>query len=266
MNKAQIEGDERKNVEGVEAEGEGDEYYMVGEEQTLGPMEHLELPPSSVYGYSYSHHYSGNDIRVLDLSRYLPDKSRPRNRHGHGSRHLDWVKAQMMMWGATPTPITALLHVEFVADDPNTDMPPRWLNYAREEVVRCLSEPMTVFVRATGQQVTIKMLFWRQNARSHYFMTAAGYNDTIKTAFVHGALGKAEMRLREAKLALRVVYLMTRPMDASAMSFTTSAPSEATVSSPVLSSREMQAKMAELQTCKPTAPTPSKETPAKESQ
>lgn len=127
------------------------------------------------------------------------------------SRHMEWVNRRVAACRLTPYPVTAVLSLEFVPDDPKTPMRQGWLDEARRTVVSALDSPVTVVL--DGQyHVVVSVKFVRQNRKSHFFVTTSGWADPFKQAFVSGALGLAEKTLRDSGLPLRVSFVLTKPM------------------------------------------------------
>lgn len=127
------------------------------------------------------------------------------------SRHMEWVTQRIAMCRLSPYPVTAVLSLEFVPDDPKAPMRQGWLDEARRTVVAALDSPVTVVL--DGQyHVVVSLKFVRQNRKSHYFVTTSGWADPFKQAFVSAALGSAEKTLRGNGLKLSVSFVLTKPM------------------------------------------------------
>lgn len=127
------------------------------------------------------------------------------------SRHMEWVTQRIAMYRLSPYPVTAVLSLEFVPDDPKTPLRHGWLDEARRTVVAALDMPVTVVLDG-HYQVVVSLKFVRQNRKSHYFVTTSGWADPFKHAFVSAALGSAEKTLRGNGLKLSVSFVLTKPM------------------------------------------------------
>lgn len=150
--------------------------------------------------------------RMLVAEKDGEKKSFAQKRLWCPSRHVDWVNRQIQMGRVTPYPVTAVLSVEFVIADPTTVMRAGWLDEARCAVCVALAQSVVVVLDKTNQ-VTVRMLFRRQNAKSHYFVTTSGWADPFKHAFVKATLESAERTLYASGLPLRIAYVLTKPMD-----------------------------------------------------
>lgn len=127
------------------------------------------------------------------------------------SRHMEWVTQRIATCRLTQYPVTAVLHLEFVPDDPETRMPHGWLEESRRVAVSALASPVTVVLDGR-YHVAVSVHFVRQNPRSQYFVTTSGWADPFKQAFVAAALGMAEKTLRDNGLPLSISFVLTKPM------------------------------------------------------
>ncbi len=127
------------------------------------------------------------------------------------SRHMEWVTQRIAMCRLGPYPVTAVLSLEFVPDDPKTPLRQGWLDEARRTVVAALDSSVTVVLDG-HYHVSVSLTFVRQNRKSHYFVTTSGWADPFKQAFVTAALGSAEKTLRDNGLKLSVSFVLTKPI------------------------------------------------------
>lgn len=153
----------------------------------------------------------GEEMSPLELGPSRFTEVKVEKKAWSPSRHMEWVSQRIVASRLTPYPVTAVLNLEFVPDDPKAPMRQGWLDEARRTVVAALDSPVTVVL--DGQyHVAVSLKFVRQNRKSHHFVTTSGWADPFKQAFVSAALGSAEKALRDNGLNLRVSFVLTKPM------------------------------------------------------